>query len=202
VISGLLREIWPGLEGGAFFRVLHAIVLATGYGGLVLTIWGAIGLLIRRLTDRALKPFTTPADIFNLVFFIVAFGISLAYVLAFNRDFSMVASFVGNLLIAKFSIVPVTGNPGLVYAVSVILLSLLLAYIPLTHMSHFVGKYFAYHAVRWGDEPNVHGSEHEKKVPGLLNKHVSWSAPHIAGDGKGKTWAEAATENPAREEEN
>ena len=28
-----------------------------------------------------------------------------------------------------------------------------LAYIPLTHMSHFVGKYFTYHAVRWDDAP-------------------------------------------------
>ena len=29
----------------------------------------------------------------------------------------------------------------------------LVAYIPLTHMSHFIGKYFTYHAVRWDDAP-------------------------------------------------
>ena len=36
--------------------------------------------------------------------------------------------------------------------VSVILMSLLVIYIPLTHMSHFIGKYFAYHAIRWNDD--------------------------------------------------
>ena len=35
---------------------------------------------------------------------------------------------------------------------SVVLLSLLTAYIPTTHMSHFVGKYFAYHSIRWKDD--------------------------------------------------
>ncbi|MCP4572620.1 MAG: hypothetical protein GY838_09750 [bacterium] len=201
VLSGLLRTFWPDLEGGALFKVLHWVVLVCGFGGMILGIFGAIGLLIKRLTDRGLKSFTSPADIFNLVFFIVAFGFSLLYVVLFDRDFTTVASFVGNLMIAKFSALPMAGNPGLVYAVSVVLLSLLLAYIPLTHMSHFVGKYFAYHAVRWGDEPNLPGSKHSKNVPDLLNQNIGWSAPHIAGDGKGKTWAEAATENPAREEE-
>lgn len=201
VLSGLLRTFWPDLEGGGLFKVLHWAVLVCGVGGMVLGIFGAIGLLFKRMTDRGLKSFTSPADLFNLVFFIVAFGICLLHFAVFDRDFSTVATFVGNLVTAELSPMTMQGSAGLLFAVSVVLLSLLLAYIPLTHMSHFVGKYFAYHAVRWGDEPNVHGSDHEKKVPDLLNQSVGWSAPHIAGDGQGKTWAEAATENPAREEE-
>ena len=77
--------------------------------------------------------------------------------------------------------------------VTVSLLALLLAYIPLTHMSHFVGKYFAYHAIRWNDEPNLNQPEQVEAIQGLLGRKVSWSAAHIKGDGK-KSWADVATE--------
>ncbi len=33
------------------------------------------------------------------------------------------------------------------------LAALLIAYIPITHMAHFVVKYFAYHKVRWDRHP-------------------------------------------------
>ena len=78
---------------------------------------------------------------------------------------------------------------------SVLLLSFLTAYIPTTHMSHFVGKYFAYHSIRWKDDPNLQGGKEEKVIEELLNRPISWSASHIKGDGK-KTWLEAATEEP------
>ena len=78
--------------------------------------------------------------------------------------------------------------------ISAILLALLVAYIPLTHMSHFVGKYFAYHSIRWADEPNLRGGKQEKVIHELLDQPVSWSAPHIQGDGK-KTWLDVATED-------
>jgi hypothetical protein len=68
----------------------------------------------------------------------------------------------------------------------------ILAYIPLTHMSHFVGKYFAYHSIRWNDDPNLRGSKHEQPIKEVLAYPVSWAAPHIQSDGK-KSWAEVAT---------
>ena len=68
-----------------------------------------------------------------------------------------------------------------------------MAYIPLTHMSHFVGKYFAYHAIRWNDTPNLRGGMQEAKIHKLLAQPINWAAPHIRGDGK-KTWVDAATE--------
>ena len=40
--------------------------------------------------------------------------------------------------------------------------ALLAAYIPFTHMSHFVGKYFTYHAVRWDDAANRRGGAIEQ----------------------------------------
>jgi hypothetical protein len=62
-------------------------------------------------------------------------------------------------------------------------------------MSHFVGKYFAYHAIRWNDKPNLAGGPQEAKIGKLLGYKVSWSAAHIQGGGA-KTWADLAMENP------
>ena len=72
------------------------------------------------------------------------------------------------------------------------LASLLIAYVPLTHMSHFFTKYFMYHDIRWSDEPNLRGGEIERKLAEPLGYPVSWSASHIKGDGK-KTWVDVAT---------
>jgi hypothetical protein len=88
--------------------------------------------------------------------------------------------------------------PGLISA-EIILGSLLVAYIPLTHMSHFFTKWFTYHDIRWNDEPNLAGGKIEKKVGDALHYPVSWSAPHIRGDGK-KTWVDVATADVNREE--
>jgi hypothetical protein len=74
----------------------------------------------------------------------------------------------------------------------IVLASLLVAYIPLTHMSHFFTKWFMYHDIRWSDEPNFRGGKIEKKVGKLLEYPVSWAAPHIRGDGK-KNWVDVAT---------
>jgi nitrate reductase gamma subunit len=199
ILSGILGAIWAGYAAGGLANVVSKVVLFTGVGGLVLSLLGAFGLLGRRLTARELKPFTSPADLFNLVFFIAAFGAALALFATADTDFAMVGGFVANLVTGNMADVT-AGAPLLL--ITVVLLSVLLAYIPLTHMSHFVGKYFAYHSVRWNDEPNTPGSETEKKIPDLLMQNVSWSAPHIRGDGsKQKTWADAATENPAAEED-
>ena len=70
-----------------------------------------------------------------------------------------------------------------------------LAYIPFTHMSHFVGKYFTYHAVRWDDSVNRRGGDIEQRLAEYLTYRPTWAAPHIKADGT-KTWADVATTNP------
>ena len=82
---------------------------------------------------------------------------------------------------------------------SVLLASLLIAYIPLTHMSHFFTKWFTWHKIRWDDQENVKGGRIEKLVQNALQYPVSWSAPHINADGK-KSWADLATEEVAPKE--
>jgi nitrate reductase gamma subunit len=196
VLGGVLSAVVPSLMIGAVGSALAKLIPVLGGIGLVLGILGAVGLLARRLTPP-LRDYTAPADLFNLVFFIVAFGTAFLNFVLVDRDFGVVSSFVANL--ATFKMVPLAdaGMPTVLPALSVVLLSAITAYIPLTHMSHFVGKYFAYHAIRWHDEPNLRGGKQEKSIQELLNQPVAWAAPHIKGDGK-KTWLDVATEDQTK----
>ncbi len=188
---GVLAAFTPELVEGGFGTLLQFATMACGFAGLLLSLIGAVGLLIRRLTDADLKDFTAPADIFNLVFFIVAFGVSLGHALIVDAKFERISAFIANLV--SFQMLPIEGPSMTVTLLSIALLGILVAYIPMTHMSHFIGKYFAYHSIRWNDSPNVPGSEHEKPIGEHLQYPVSWAAPHINGEGK-KTWADLATE--------
>jgi nitrate reductase gamma subunit len=190
--AGVCSSLAPGILEGGLGSLLRYAIIGFGFVGLCLAILGAIGLLARRLGDPELKDFTAPADIVNLLFFICAFGFTLATFLAFDRDFSRFTFLVANLVTFKLEALPGAGAEALMPRVSLVLLGLLMAYIPLTHMSHFIGKYFAYHAIRWNDQPNLRGSAEEPIIHALLSQPVSWAAPHIKGDGK-KTWVDVAT---------
>jgi nitrate reductase gamma subunit len=195
-VAGVLGAALPGVMAGGVGAAVRVLIPAVGYAGLVLGLIGAFGLIQRR-RQRPLRDYSAPMDTANLVFFVVAFSVALVTALAVDRSFATVSQLVGNL--STFRVVPLAGIGAAVIlpSVSAILLAMLLAYIPLTHMSHFVGKYFAYHAIRWADEPNLPGGKQEKVINELLNQPVSWSAPHIGGDGK-KSWLDVATEDPKK----
>jgi len=190
MVAGVLGAIAPKLVLTAW---IAKVVPVLGVAGLVLGLLGALGLVMRRMA-KPLRDYTAPADMFNLFFFILAFGCALLTFAVVDRDFSMVQGIVTNLVTFNLVGIEATGAAAVLPVVSVILLALLTAYIPLTHMSHFVGKYFAYHAIRWSDEPNLAGGKQEKTINELLQQPVTWSAPHIKGDGK-KTWLDVATED-------
>ncbi len=194
MLGGVVGAVMPASIAGPVARVLTILVPLFGAAGLVLGLIGAIGLYQRRMS-RDLRDYTAPADFFNLIIFVVAFGIALLTFVLVDRDFSLVSGLVANLV--TFNLVPLAGGGAatILPLLSVVLLSFLVAYIPTTHMSHFVGKYFAYHSIRWKDDPNLPGGDQEATIHELLNQPISWSAPHIRGDGK-KTWLEAATEEP------
>jgi nitrate reductase gamma subunit len=195
-VAGVLGVALPGVMAGGVGAVVRVLIPVLGYAGLVLGLIGALGLIQRR-RQRPLRDYSAPMDTVNLVFFVLAFSVALVTALAVDRSFATVSQLVGNL--ATFRVVPLAGTGAVVIlpSVSAILLAMLLAYIPLTHMSHFVGKYFAYHAIRWADEPNLPGGKQEKVINELLTRPVSWSAPHIGGDGK-KSWLDVATEDPKK----
>lgn len=195
LLAGLVTGYLPESVSAPVGRVLDVIVPIVGGAGLVLGIIGAIGLFLRR-RGRALRDYTAPADLFNLIFFMVAFGVALVTFVGYDRDFSMVRAFVTNLV--TFNLAPIgDGTGGLLLVLSVVLLALLTAYIPTTHMSHFIGKYFAYHAIRWKDEPNLPGGKQEKVIEELLSRPVTWSASHIGADGK-KSWLDVTLEDQSK----
>jgi len=197
VLGGALSALAPKVLEGAFGDLLGYAIIGLGYAGMVLGLVGSLGLLARRLGDREIKDYTTGADIFNLLFFIVAFGCALVTAVVVDPDFAIISGFVTNLVTGKLEALPGSGVELALPAATIVLLSLLLAYIPLTHMSHFVGKYFAYHSIRWNDTPNLAGGPEEKKIHAVLTQPVSWAAPHVRSDGK-KNWVEVATEDMSK----
>jgi nitrate reductase gamma subunit len=184
---GELGGVAVRANGGALGQVLYYAPTPVGFFGLLLGVTGSIGLLHRRLTDPALRDYTAASDLFNLLCFVVTFGVALAAALT-DPTFGLFRGFLVSLL--TFSAAPM-GTP-LVW-LAVLMATLLLAYIPMTHMAHFFIKWFTWHQVRWDDEPNLPGSRIEARVREALRYPVSWAAPHIRGDGK-KTWVDVASE--------
>ena len=190
LLAALLGLFAPALMAGALGMAFHWLYTVVGVAGVALALVGAVGLLHRRLTDEDLKTYTTAGDIFNLLFFIVSFGVLCAGFLLRGPGGPGVLAMVQGLLTFNKTL----EVPGLL-AVGIVLCALLAAYIPLTHMSHFVGKYFTYHDVRWNDQVNLRGSKIEAKLVEYLTYKPTWSAPHVTADGK-RTWADVATTNP------
>jgi len=77
----------------------------------------------------------------------------------------------------------------------VVVASFLAAYIPLTHMSHMLMKYFLYHRVQWDDAPNRRGGKIEVAARRNLELKPTWQARHVGADGR-KSWREIAASEP------
>jgi nitrate reductase gamma subunit len=174
---------FPGTSPGLLLRWGYRL---TGIGGLVCSVAGASALLLRRITDPGLRPSTTPADLFNLAAFIAALGLTGAGYLLQPADSPGLVGVVIGLLRWDTGV----ALPG-VLAAGLALSSLLVAYIPFTHMSH----YFTYHAVRWDDAASTPGSALERRMAGYLTYRPTWSAPHVGADGT-RTWADVVTSAP------
>lgn len=191
-LNALLWIVAPVVWAGETGTVLHYFYMIVGLIGAGLALAGAVGLLIERITDEDLKPYTTAGDIFNLAFFIVTIGyLFAAYFVRPANSLSALGLMHGALIFDTSLQVPALLFAGLVLG------ALLIAYIPLTHMAHFIAKYFTYHSIRWGDKPNWKDSHLAAKMAECLTYRPTWSAQHIGADGV-KTWAEIATTNPAQ----
>lgn len=177
--------------GGTIGQIIHYLTIPFGYIGLGFSAIGAFGLFIWRMGDSEQRAFNTFTDYFNLV---VVFGVTgLAFIaqVIFDPSFVTARAYMASLV--TFSAVP--SMPTLM-TLEIVLVSFVVMYIPLTRMSHFVAKYFLYHAVRWNDEANERGSKMEKRIVELLQQKVGWSAPHIK---TGETWAAVVTEETKHE---
>lgn len=187
VIGGIMTATGTALaaDTGGLASVVYYLTVLSGLVGAVLVTLGAIGLFFSRLGNHELRAASVWTDYFNLVL-LAAIGVTLfAMSQGTDAGFHQARAFVGSLV--TFSATPALS--ALVTA-HLILAAVFLLWLPATHMTHFVGKYFTYHKVRWEDHPNIRGGKIEAAVTKALGYQITWSAPHIK---KGSTWVEAAT---------
>jgi nitrate reductase gamma subunit len=185
VASAAGADISP--DGSLFGKAVYHLTYILGWTGLILGFVGSIALLARRLFNVAYREYTKTSDFFNLFLFIVTFAVAIAAHGSGDPYFVQLRTYFQDLITFTFSF---SGGPLL--AAEIVLASFLVAYIPLTHMSHFFTKWFMYHDIRWSDEPSFRGGKIEERVGKALRYPVSWAAPHIRGDGK-KNWVDVAT---------
>ncbi len=176
----------PGLSDQAR-GALTAGAAALGACGAVLSIAGSIALLHARLTQPKLQAYSAPSDYFNLAAF--AGTISLLAAGWIDNPAGALDVAAGLLRFDASS----AGSPLL--QVGLVLSAALLGYIPFTHMSHFVAKWFTYHQVRWDDA--VAGEKARAKMTEYLTYRPTWSAAHVQADGS-RTWADVVKSNPAQ----
>jgi nitrate reductase gamma subunit len=164
---------------------LDRLISIIGGLGIVLLAFGSISLLFKRLFDKSLRTYSTLADYFNLIFIL---AVTVSGILSWRVDanFTTAKMFMASLI--TFSAPPILSPIAVIHTT---LLSLLVAYIPTSRMTHFIAKYFTYHKILWEDIPNIAGSPIREKIKEVLAYRVTWSAPHIR---QGLTWAEEAME--------
>jgi len=172
---------------------VQSLTVVLGLGAFGIGVLGTLGLLVKRLTDEKLAPFTSFKEHFNLLLILALFATGL---------FSWVTmgSFAPfhDYLVGSLSLQAVTGIGAMTVA-HLLVLAFFMTYFPFTHMTHAFTKWFLWHEVRWSDDANLRGSKVEAKIRGVLAYPVTWSAPHI--DGRGRSWGEVATSTASKAEE-
>src|SRR3972149_6271414 len=119
--------------------------------------------LASRLPDPGLRLYAVPAAYFNLGLILTMALVALVSWAAIDLSFSEAREYAEGLV--SFG-QPADTSPLIV--TQSLLLSLFLVYLPFTHMTHFVGKFFTYHSVRWDDAPNLSGGDYERLIADLL----------------------------------
>ena len=192
----LFIEAWAMMFGirivpgkGAIASLLYHGTILAGFLGLILGAGGSAALLGRRLRDPSLRNYSGVMDYFNLIYFLIFFGVSLLAGVFNDPSFDGARVYLYGLLTFGSQPQGYIVSRSLLGILAIILASLVVAYIPLTHMSHMFMKYFMYHSVRWEDEPNIKGGRVEAAILQNLGFKPTWAASHVGADGK-KTWGE------------
>lgn len=154
--------------------LIYYFSIVTGILGLALVTLGSAALVLRRMFDNTLKKYTTPQEYFNLLLILAA---AITGILVWGSDLSFHTARVVTENLITFT--PFAAS-GLV-TLHVVIVGIMLIYIPISKMSHYVGKYFTFHTVLWDNSPNLRGSAVEQKVKKATSYRPSttWSAPHI-----------------------
>jgi nitrate reductase gamma subunit len=196
VAGGIAAALGSAQGLGSF---LGAVTACLGYAGFSLGLLGAVLLLARRLFTPAYREYTTPADFLNLFLFVAAMAVGLAAQLSQDPSFDRTRAFFAALVTFGSGSHAAGLHLAPLQSVEVLLLALLVAYVPLTHMSHFFTKWFLSHDIRGGDEPMAAGTKLEADVNKCLGYRPTWAARHMGADGK-RTWVDVATSKGFDEE--
>lgn len=178
VLNGIIvAASSPGIWG----LLIYYLSVATGILGLALVTFGSASLVLRRMFDNTLKKYTTPQEYFNLL---LIFAASITGILVWGSDLTFHTARVVTANLVTFT--PFAAG-GLV-TIHVIIVGIMLIYIPISKMSHYVGKYFTFHTVLWDNSPNLRGSSVEGKVKqaSTYRPTHTWSASHIKAPGAPK----------------
>ncbi|MDR0434929.1 MAG: respiratory nitrate reductase subunit gamma [Gracilibacteraceae bacterium] len=169
-----LLLILTALTGAGNVEALRVLTALCGFLGFLLGGAGSLILLARRLADKRLRIYTTPQEYLNLILLFAAFltGACLWFGDGLFSDSARLA--MRNILTLSYT------PPGVLAAVHLLLVYGLLIYIPIGKMSHYVGKFFAYHRFLWDNAANLKNSGMAAQVDrALKNKpQTVWSAPH------------------------
>lgn len=197
VTLGAILELTTGLTISAastlfWAQALNAATVLAGAGGLLLGLYGCLGLLWMRLTDETLQDFSSPVTFLNLYLLIALFAGGLAAWLVNDPSFVLARGYAVSL----FTLQPITLPP--LMTLEAFLFAVFLIYLPFSRMLHPAAKYFFYHNIMWDDEPLVVGGSLDKAIGGYLNYKTNWGAPHLKA---GSSWLEQATTNPTKPQE-
>lgn len=171
-----------------YFAALPALALVTtlvGVTAFALGSIGALGLVVKRATDRNLNLYTAPIDYVNLLWLAAIFVLGLVS-FASSGSFVTHRAYIGSVL--TFTPTPI---PPLVI-LTFLVFELFVIYMPFSKLIHYFAKYFTYHTQLWDDAFKVKGSPTDRKVMEQLAYTAAWSAPHVV---PGKSWLEQA-QNP------
>ncbi|MFC1970605.1 respiratory nitrate reductase subunit gamma [Chloroflexota bacterium] len=192
LVVGALTEIGgieiSGVSPSLWGQILYYATLIVGGISLTFGTFGSIALLIRRMFNMDLRPYTRRIEYFNLVLILALFLTGLVSWAFYDHIFSVERQYFVSLLTFRgvHDISPLT-------IAHILLVLVTAAYLPFTNMMHFFAKWFTYHKIRWDDAPNLRGSSLESQLGPLHNLPLSWAAPHVQELGR---WSDIARQQP------
>jgi nitrate reductase gamma subunit len=161
---------------------LSLLTIAVGLTAHILGAVGALGLVVKRATNRDLRPYTTPLEYFNLLFLAALFIAALVSWLG-DTSFAAHKAYIGSVLFFRPVRIPAA------VSVSFLVFELFMIYMPFTKLIHYFAKYFTFDRALWDDDFKAKGSPADRQVTAQLGYKTTWAAPHIA---PGQTWLQQA----------
>jgi nitrate reductase gamma subunit len=179
-----IRSVTVEIEGASVFGWVW------GTFSTLLTFVGGIVILIMRVKDEELKIYYPPIHYVKWIFLLLTLvGGVIAVDIHFHSSMPVLLKYVREQV--TFSNFEHKLHPSFGPALHIAFASVWLIYLPFSHVFQLFFRY--YHYLRWDDVPNARGGVIENSVKKLLERPVTWSAPHIQSK---KRWREVASELP------